>query len=147
MERARAADSYGSFIPFLFQPPHTAPTGWQLDRVKESLLHHYELPTASESEFLIEKTPMYSRVNSIRRRVLAISAAIPKVKIFLFLCDPVERLYSHLKHCIREKYQGDDYTHFHCEKMFFWILACAGQKIGDLVIKISKLFEKLDLQG
>lgn len=74
-----------------------------------NLLRQYAIPNASESEFLIEKTPMYARafqISQIRDRIRAINKVMPNVKIFMFLCDPVERLYSHLKHCIREEYTG-----------------------------------------
>jgi len=74
------------------------------------MLEKYLIPKASKSEFLIEKTPMYAQtkhsIQNVRQRLVLINKTIPNVKIFMFLCDPVKRLYSHLNHCIREGYQG-----------------------------------------
>ena len=37
-------------------------------------------------------------------KLFKIKKNIPKVKLFVFVCDPVKRLYSNLKHCQREEY-------------------------------------------
>ena len=93
-------------IVFRMQEPHFFPT----NNETKLLLRDYKIPKASKSEFLIEKTPMYAAsrdsIENVRQRLLLINKTIPNVKIFMFLCDPVKRLYSHLNHCIREGYQG-----------------------------------------
>ena len=66
------------------------------------------IPQATEDEFLIEKTPTYSqqftggkdgfngreRTKHIAREM---NNLMPNVKLFMFVTDPVDRIYSHIK--------------------------------------------------
>ena len=69
----------------------------------------HSIPMAAEDEFLIEKTPMYSDRRCKKKteesctliRAQQMKAINPKVKIFMFITDPVERIVSHLKMIIR----------------------------------------------
>ena len=70
--------------------------------------------------------PIKNRVN-VKRRLRAIKKIAPNMKIFVFICDPVKRLFSQLTHCIRENNDG-----------------CKGHSITTLIVKVCKLFTKLD---
>ena len=73
------------------------------------------LPFAANDEFLIEKSPQYSRQyfkqyvpncllngsHATTRTAKDIKKTNPNAKLFMFITDPVERLYSHVKMCVR----------------------------------------------
>ena len=73
------------------------------------------LPFAANDEFLIEKSPQYSRQyfkqyvpncllngsHATTRTAKDIKRTNPNAKLFMFITDPVERLYSHVKMCVR----------------------------------------------
>ena len=66
-------------------------------------LADYRLPLTSS--YLIEKSPFYSRLlaaGDVRQRVRAIIGQKPRVKIFIFIRDPIKRLVSHFSMCKRE---------------------------------------------
>ena len=73
-----------------------------------SAIYRNSIPQATEDEFLIEKTPTYSqqfgggkdgfkgreRTKHIAREMHNL---MPNVKLFMFVTDPVDRIYSHIK--------------------------------------------------
>ena len=38
------------------------------------------------------------------RRAAQMKKILPKVKLFMFVTDPIQRIYSHFNMCIRNKY-------------------------------------------
>ena len=38
------------------------------------------------------------------KRAAQMKKVLPKVKLFMFVTDPIQRIYSHLNMCIRNKY-------------------------------------------
>lgn len=69
----------------------------------------YLIPLATDDEFLIEKTPTYSQqFGSSREHGLTKAIAsqmqklMPNVKLFMFVTDPVDRIYSHIKESFRK---------------------------------------------
>ena len=38
------------------------------------------------------------------KRAAQMKKILPKVKLFMFVTDPIQRIYSHLNMCIRNKY-------------------------------------------
>ena len=70
------------------------------DRTKmESGLSEYPLPEAAVDEILIEKTPDYSLggAATLKYRAEQIQKHIPNVKLIVYLCDPAQRAFSHIK--------------------------------------------------
>ena len=69
-------------------------------------LRRYFLPLANINEFLIEKSPQYARghIHEISNRAKSMYEANPNMKLFAFVTDPVERLFSHINHCIKKKW-------------------------------------------
>ena len=69
-------------------------------------LRRYFLPLANINEFLIEKSPQYARghIHEISNRAKSMHEANPNMKLFAFVTDPVERLFSHINHCIKKKW-------------------------------------------
>ena len=68
------------------------------DRVQAGL-PQYAIPKAALDEILIEKTPdyLYGRANVLEARALDMKmSGNPNMKLIVFLCDPVERAFSHL---------------------------------------------------
>ena len=65
----------------------------------------YLIPQATDDEFLIEKTPTYSQQFEagkkfrVRTKIIAsqMKKLMPNVKLFMFVTDPVDRIYSHIK--------------------------------------------------
>ena len=57
------------------------------------------MPKAREDEILLEKTPGYmnGEANKLRERFKLMKELSPGVKILVLLCDPMHRLWSHLK--------------------------------------------------
>jgi len=73
-----------------------------------SAIYRNLIPQATEDEFLIEKTPTYSQQFAAgrdgfkgRERTKHIAKEMhnlmPNVKLFMFVTDPVDRIYSHIK--------------------------------------------------
>ena len=70
----------------------------------EDVPYYNKLPKAAENEFLIEKSPPYSigENDELERRAKLMKKANPNLKVFLILCDPVIRIYSHIEHVFRQ---------------------------------------------
>ena len=93
-----SSDIYTDHKPFTF---------WPLEPVKNPIEDNhggYLIPKATEDEFLIEKTPMYSQQivsendrGSSKRIAKDMKKLMPNVKLFMFVTDPVDRIYSHIK--------------------------------------------------
>ena len=65
-------------------------------------LQEYAIPEAAPDEILVEKTPDYSLGSSrvLFERATNMKKRIPNLKLFVLLCDPAERAYSHIKHSL-----------------------------------------------
>ena len=72
----------------------------------------YLIPEVTDDEFLIEKSPAYSeqyKGTTIALNVAEIVAKemknlMPNVKLFMFVSDPVDRMFSHIKDSLTIKY-------------------------------------------
>ncbi|CAG5078247.1 Oidioi.mRNA.OKI2018_I69.PAR.g8940.t1.cds [Oikopleura dioica] len=75
----------------------------------EQALAAYNLPKAHESEILVEKSPGYmnGKTDKMLKRYEAMKYFSPRVKILVLLCDPMHRLWSHLKMHGKEEYYLD----------------------------------------
>ena len=62
-------------------------------------LRTYNIPRATLEEVLIEKSPPYAQgdTRSLLEKAHLMQKKIPNVKIIAFVCDPIKRLYSHIK--------------------------------------------------
>ena len=62
-------------------------------------LRTYNIPRATLEEVLIEKSPPYAQgdTRSLLEKAHLMQKKIPNVKIIAFVCDPIKRLYSHVK--------------------------------------------------
>ena len=99
-----AIDVYTDHKPFRF---------WPLDPVKNKIQGDsgaYLIPKATEDEFLIEKTPTYSQQfgrwekENAKHIAFQMKGLMPKVKLFMFVTDPVDRIYSHIKDSFKPEF-------------------------------------------
>ncbi|CBY14729.1 unnamed protein product [Oikopleura dioica] len=65
----------------------------------KNALSLYNLPKARKSEVLLEKTPAYmnGKATNLKDRFQLMEEFSPGVKILVLLCDPLHRLWSHMK--------------------------------------------------
>ena len=75
------------------------PYFWTDPNKMKSGLTEYPLPEAAFNEILIEKTPDYTlgEATTLKYRAEKIKKHIPNVKLIVFLCDPAQRAFSHIK--------------------------------------------------
>ena len=84
---------------------------------KQVSLESYNIPKATLDEVLIEKSPTYVKGgdSALYKKARLMKQKIPDLKILVFLCDPIKRLYSHIKMDYedqrkRQKYWGKNVT-------------------------------------
>ena len=70
-----------------------------------SMLKNYALPKVTDDEILIEKTPdiIHGDFIRIQSRARLMHSLIPNVKLLVFICDPVKRLFSNIVHHSKEE--------------------------------------------
>ena len=59
---------------------------------------------AADDEFLIEKSPPYSLGENevLVKRAKRMKKMNPDLKVFIIICDPISRIYSHITHMFRQ---------------------------------------------
>ena len=67
-------------------------------------LKNYAVPDVADDEILIEKTPdiVHGDINSITGKAINMKEIVPNVKLLVFICDPVKRLFSNIVHHSKE---------------------------------------------
>lgn len=86
---------------------HFEPVYYQQVRPKEQRrLETYKIPLSPPGNILVEKSPGYMNgdIAVLSARAKMMKEDNPNVKIIIFLCDPVKRVYSHVRQIMAQKH-------------------------------------------
>lgn len=106
---------------------HFEPVYYQQVRPKEQRrLETYKIPLSPPGNILVEKSPGYMNgdIAVLSARAKMMKEDNPNVKIIIFLCDPVKRVYSHVRQIMAQKHIATkkNYTDAHALVMMNTIL-------------------------